>query len=185
MMRSCVRSLVSSTLRRGLSTSRAASSSSAQSAQAAAPVYRPRRALLYMPGSSPKMLQKATTLEVDTVSVETKRNDTAKFVQWGRTVQFDRSRIHVALCSVASRLAVRSLCVLQLHGSGGRRGREPEGRGTRAHRPRTQRLAQSSMRATRAHQSGGEWRNHRGETQVAVRPLGALSELATALSHPR
>ena len=78
MMRSCVRSLVSSTLRRGLSTSRAASSSSAQSAQAAAPVYRPRRALLYMPGSSPKMLQKATTLEVDTVSVETMRNRTTR-----------------------------------------------------------------------------------------------------------
>jgi hypothetical protein len=34
---------------------------------AAASTYRPRRALLYMPGSSPKMLQKATTLDVDTV----------------------------------------------------------------------------------------------------------------------
>lgn len=34
-----------------------------------APV-RPRRALLYMPGSSPKMLQKAQSLQVDTVCMD-------------------------------------------------------------------------------------------------------------------
>ena len=39
------------------------------SACLSAPV-RPRRALLYMPGSSPKMLTKATTLDVDTVCMD-------------------------------------------------------------------------------------------------------------------
>ena len=58
-------------MRRSFASAAAASSSSAASPAAqrlaAAPVFRPRRALLYMPGSSPKMLQKATTLNVDTV----------------------------------------------------------------------------------------------------------------------
>lgn len=33
-------------------------------------VYRPRRALLYMPGSNPKMLTKAASLQVDSVCMD-------------------------------------------------------------------------------------------------------------------
>jgi citrate lyase subunit beta-like protein len=44
--------------------------SSAAASTSLTPPMRPRRALLYMPGSSPKMLQKATTLQVDTVCMD-------------------------------------------------------------------------------------------------------------------
>lgn len=49
-------------------------------------MYRPRRALLYMPGSSEKMLKKAPTLGADTVCMDLEGEGKGEEAAWHGTV---------------------------------------------------------------------------------------------------